>query len=220
MNLLCMIWPNDSPNEKSFNEERRQMLQHVAPNFPFGARSSCRDEELSKMLTLMNMKYCKIACHLALTAKETDEKRSIIQPISDYVLKLIKAASANKDLSVLPFELLFQVIESRETCNSIHEGLLLYQERQVDSDISRKSFSLIIALNNLIGTSQKQLSTNQRNWILGLPKQLWKLKNSNERFSLEICEYIKRIVTKRDVDDKVKGYVCVSPIFIYIYRTW
>jgi hypothetical protein len=107
----------------------------------------------------------------------TDIGADIIQSIADYIARLLKNSASSTDVTQLPFKQLFLSMNSEPLMQELMNTLLRYQESLEDTFLSHKTFSLITSLSHIN-------CPNAQKWILGLPKQLWKLKNRNNSFSV------------------------------------
>jgi hypothetical protein len=144
----------------------------------------------------MNMNYCSIGFRLASETKIDAQKMKIVDDIFEYVLKLLKAPF-RKNISMIPFTNIFSLLETDDLRYILLQKLLIYQEGVNDIISASKCFSTAIMLVPI--SKMVELDFSQK-WILGLPKQLWKLKNKDESFSMEICHYLKEVMIQVEQD--------------------
>ena len=98
---------------------------------------------------------------------------------------------------MIPFKNIFSLLESDELRFDLMQNLFAYQEGVNDISTAAKCFSTIKKLVPIRKLVQWDFS---QKWILGLPKQLWKLKNNNEGFSAELCYYLREVIIQVEQD--------------------
>jgi hypothetical protein len=166
-------------------------VKHVSKDFPFAGEMTVQDMQVELVLGEMNLNYCSLLVALGSTDKELSKVQDYLYRFFDLVM--------NNSSDIRGFDIALELC--KRIAHAPHVDILpvlirLQCSRNLSQEKSHAVFNSIAQL-----ATKEQLNDDIREWIYSLPKQLWKLKQTNLSMSKEILQFLVNLIKQGGLAD-------------------